>query len=528
MDNLRRDNLIELMFTSESMRRVGLTHSDPVIRAAATLLTTSPPQLTEIEKQRIWSHVRLVNVSQRLAHVEHPQLDDEGRTSIWEQVQARRALTQAEPPALTKSSKDDMLQRILAANTLMHTEPPQLTDTDKPLEIIKRRLKETKTDTLPSRYGDTKKIIQARLEQHRDATVLRKPKREEQKSTVIPLVLGMMSTAAAIVMIAFAALLIFSSQNPTNPDVAQQIEVLEVALVSDEVAGHLNSTKQLVNLVNQSIDEGSFATQEFDEAIQQLAEATTLATNGNVFSYAPQLENELAQTYVSLNGTLQRAYAEQTATYGSLDRLSDMSAALAEEHIIFAVATSPIVASALDISSEANDIQSSTEQNTEVELSAENTTEVNSTNPVSALETEDNVTVENQLGDFKDNIGYIDATARVNVREMPVTGSIIAQLDPATQVTIISVENNWVEVELSDGTIGWIAEFLVSDTPVTITITNPVDIDDTSGVNTDSTGNTDDTGLNKFGCENGNSCNAPRGNDKDNNGNRGNSNQNND
>ncbi len=58
--------------------------------------------------------------------------------------------------------------------------------------------------------------------------------------------------------------------------------------------------------------------------------------------------------------------------------------------------------------------------------------------------------------------GFVDAVDRVNVRANP-DGDIITVAEPLTTLAIVSRSGDWVQVELPDGTQGWIAARLVSE-----------------------------------------------------------------
>jgi hypothetical protein len=274
--------------------------------------------------------------------------------------------------------------------------------------------------------------------------------------------------------------------------VKRGIENVELAFAGDyigQVNVHLAHSQRRLDESERLISKARFDTSVMQDALSSLETAIGIANDHDLFVQHPELEGRAASTLSAFNQTLATAEAAELVAQSDVLRL--------ESNQDSVMAYMPSVMADPSNSSEVNLVDnppSPTETSTEI---------------VEATTSSDTVTAEaTEVSDAP--IAYVNADGNVNVREGAGTAyAVIARITPNTAVTMLGVAGDWTEVRLVDGRVGWIANFLLSETPMP---------DETSVTSDpDSAGTTDSTGATSSGsidsppnCNGqGRSCEAP-------------------
>jgi hypothetical protein len=328
---------------------------------------------------------------------------------------------------------------------------------------------------------------------------------------------GLAKLAAAVVLV--FALGLGSSTATANSlpgdvfyPVKRQIERIELNLAGNAAARadvYLTQANRRLSETDALLKRGEFRTDIFEDAASQLAQAVELAESNRLYTSESGLAAETRNTYDSLTRTLREAPASADITARVMTDLEETVFALSmntdviqapadmqpqtrpdasPEPAVPAEPAAPATSTALP----ATDLPA-----LDVETPAEVMTAVLTNTPAAtATSTAAPVVVT----DEPDQVLYVNATGRVNVRSGPGTAyDIIGSVSPGMALNVTGSSDGWQQIEF-DGGQGWIASFLLSESEPVIT-----DTDDGGGDNGgDSPGNSD------FGCDQpGNACNAP-------------------
>jgi hypothetical protein len=322
---------------------------------------------------------------------------------------------------------------------------------------------------------------------------------DKKKAILYPQFNSWAAKVAAIVLVLFfvglATSPVLANSLPGDAlyPVKRGLENIELVFAGDfvgQVNVHLAHSERRLDESERLLGKARFDANVMEDALGSLETAIGIANDHDLFTQHPELEGRAEFVISNFNQTLASAEDADLVSLSEIARLESSQNAV--------MAYLPSEMAEPSNSSEVNIVDNpSTATETAVSDRGESTSEATTASDDATSEATDDSDVET---------AYVNAGGNVNVRSGAGTAyGVIAQLKPNTAVSTLSVAGDWTEVRLEDGRVGWIANFLLGETP------RPVNSTATPGTTGDVTGGaTDGSTDGSSNCSGGGrSCEAP-------------------
>jgi len=285
------------------------------------------------------------------------------------------------------------------------------------------------------------------------------------------------------------------------------LETVELVFAGDalgQVTVHLNQSERRLDESERLLAKGRFESSVMDDALISLESAIRIANDNNLFESYATLELRSSGILTDFVETLDTAEAANLVDDAELARLES------GEELVMA-----------HLPSQMAEPSSSSEVTSRVEASPTAETAVTAVETEASPEATEAVIVY-----MEETTVYVNAEGNVNVRDGAGTAyNVIARVIPNSAVTAIGVAGDWTQVRLEDGRVGWIANFLLSQTPpvveaeATETVDTGTPVDTGAGTTGSTSSTSSSTNPPPTPCPRGRSCEAPgHGNGGGNNG----------
>lgn len=468
------NSVLDKMLSSDEFRQQAAQSGLEVLDIAALLINASHPKLSLVSKhiihQQMLEAVMPVEilptsesndkdstsqVAELLSKNTHPELSKSAKSRIFDKMMASvpEADSTETESDLTAPAKERIFGKVLEAQQQLQIDALLTSDEalaiakENPDPVIQAAIR-LKTAPLPVLSADGRARIRER--------VLQTKAQSERRILRPTFGATFQRMVATIVIFLFISLIIIpqSAADSLPGDalypVKRGIENVALQLANSDIRRidlHLNQADERIEELDALLRLAIYNMELLDDAFSSLEAAGNIA-RGNALYEDIVFQNEVSATYLALDRIMQ-------------------------DYIVN-----------FDVASLQSFIARQNELITVLMLFPENNAE-----EINLIEADDTLVQESDIPTLTPDIAPTSQTslirnapltvyARINtggnvrVRNLPdINATILALIMPGDAVTQLAISQDtfWTEVQLEDGTIGWIASFLLADTPGVIT-----------------------------------------------------------